>query len=81
MSGFNCGFLIRIQFSQETGKVVWYSYLFKNSQQFAVIHMVKGFSIVNEADIDVFLEPPCFLQHQTKFDLWFLCLFIYFFLI
>ena len=41
--------------------MVWYSYLFKNFPQFAVIHSVKGFSIVNEAEIDVFLEFSCFL--------------------
>ena len=52
-------FLTCIQASQETGKVVWYSQLMKNFPQFAVIHTVKGFSVVNEAD--VFLEFPCFL--------------------
>ena len=61
MSGSNCCFLTCIQVSQETGKVVWYSHLFKNFPQFAVIHIVKGFSIVNEAEVDVFLEFPCFL--------------------
>ena len=39
----------------EAGKVVWYSHLFKNYPQFIVIHTVKGFSIVNEAEVDVFL--------------------------
>ena len=39
--------------------MVWYSHLFKNFPQFVAIHIVKGFSIVNEAD--VFLEFPCFL--------------------
>ena len=38
--------------------MVWYSHLFKNFPQFVVIHIVKGFSIVNEAD--VYLESPCF---------------------
>ena len=42
--------------SQETGKVVWYFHLFKNFPQFVVIHIVKGFSIVNETEVDVFLE-------------------------
>ena len=42
------------------GKKVWYSHLFKNFPQFVVIHTVKGFSIVNEAEIDVFLELSCF---------------------
>ena len=54
----NCCFLTYIQISQEAGKVVWYSHLLKNFPQFAVIHTVKGFSIVNEGD--VFLEFPCF---------------------
>ena len=42
-------------------KVFWYSHLFKNFPQFAVIHTVKGFSIVNDAEADVFLEFLCFL--------------------
>ena len=41
--------------------MVWYSYLFRNFPQFLVIHTVKDFSIVNEAEVDVFLEFPCFL--------------------
>ena len=40
--------------------MVWYSHLFKNVPQFVVIHTVKGFSIVSEAEVDVFLESPCF---------------------
>ena len=59
MSSSNCCFLTRIQVSQEIGKVVWYSYL-KNFPQFVVIHTVKGFSVVNEAEVDVFLEVSCF---------------------
>ena len=43
-----------IQVSQETGKVIWYSGLFKSFPQFVVIHTDKGFSIVNEAEVDVF---------------------------
>ena len=42
--------------SQEVGKVVWYSYLFKNFAQFVMIHTVKGFGVVNKAEVDVFLE-------------------------
>ena len=53
-----------IQVSQEAGKVVWYSHLFQNFPQFIVIHTVKGFGIVNKAEIDVFLELSCFL-HET----------------
>ena len=42
------------------GKVVWYSHLFKNFLQFVVMHTVTRFSIVNEAEVDVFLECSCF---------------------
>ena len=56
MSDSNCCFLTCIQVSQEAGKVVWYSQLMKNFPQFFVIHTVKGFSVVNEAEVDVFLE-------------------------
>ena len=54
-----------IQVSQETGKVVSYSHLFKNFPQFIVIHTVKGFSVVNEAEVDVFLEHSCFFEDPT----------------
>ena len=59
MSGSNCCFLTCIQISQESGKVVWYSYLFKNFPQFLVIYTVKGFTIGNEVEVDVFLEFSC----------------------
>ena len=39
--------------------MVFYSYLFKNFSQFVVIHTVKGFGVVNEAEIDVFSEFSC----------------------
>ena len=42
--------------------MVWYSHLFQNFLQFVVIHTVKGFSIVNKAEIDVFLELSCFFD-------------------
>ena len=58
MSSSNCRFLICIQVSQEIGKVVWYSHVFQNFQQFVVIHTVKGFSLVKEGD--VFLKFSCF---------------------
>ena len=45
--------------------MVWYSCLLKNLPQFAVIHIVKGFSVINEADVDVFLEFPYFLCDPT----------------
>ena len=54
MSSSNCCFLICIQISQEAGQVFWYSHLFQNFPQFIVIHTVKGFGIVNKAEIDVF---------------------------
>ena len=66
MSGSNCCFLTCLQVSQETGKVVWYSCLSKNFPQFVVIHTVKGFSVVNEAEVDVFLEFPCFLYDPVN---------------
>ena len=60
MSNSNCCFLTCIQISQEAGQVVWYSYLLKNFPQCIMIHTVKGFGIVNKAEIDVFLELSCF---------------------
>ena len=45
--------------------MVWYSHLFKNFPQFVVIHTVKGFSIVNEAEVDIFLEFSCFFFDST----------------
>ena len=60
MSSSNCCFLSCIQFSQEAGQVVWYLYLFQNFPEFVAIHTVKGFGIVNKAEIDVFLELSCF---------------------
>ena len=60
MSSSNCCVLTCIQVSQEAGQVVWYSHLIQNFLQFIVIHTVKGFGIVNKAEIDVFLELSCF---------------------
>ena len=60
-----CYFLTCKQVSQEVGKMVWYFHLLKNFPQFVVIHTVKGFSIVNEAEVDVFLEFPCFFYDPT----------------
>ena len=54
-----------IQVSQEAGRVDWHSHLFKNFPQFVVIHTVKGFSIVSEAKVDVFLEFSCFFYDPT----------------
>ena len=65
MYGSNCCFLTCIQISQEAGQVVWYSHLLKNFPQFVVIHTVKGFWIVNKAEVDVFLELSCFFHDPT----------------
>ena len=62
MSGSNCCFLTFLQISQEAGKVVWYSHLFKNFPQFVVIHTVTGFGIVSKEVVDVFLELSCFID-------------------
>ena len=42
--------------------MVWYSHLFQNFPQFIVVHTVKGFGIVNKAEVDVFLELSCFFD-------------------
>src|SRR5574337_1712294 len=62
MSSSSCCLLTCIQVSQEAGQVVWYSHLFQNFPQFIVMHTVKGFGIVNKAEIDVFLEVSCFFH-------------------
>ena len=51
--------MLLFEVSQEADKVVWCSRLIKNFPQFVVIHTVKSFSIINEADVDVFLEFSC----------------------
>ena len=61
MSGSNSCFLNCIQVSQETGKVFWYSHFLKIFSWFLVIHTDKDFSIVDEAEVDVFLELSCFV--------------------
>ena len=45
--------------------MVWYSHLLKNFTQFVVIYTVKGFGIINKAEVDVFLEFPCFFYDPT----------------
>ena len=65
MSNSNCCFLTCIQISQESGQVVWYSYLFQNFPQFVVIHTVKGFGIVSKAEVVVFLELSCFFDDPS----------------
>ena len=46
--------------------MVWYPHLLKNFPQFIVIHTVKGFGIVNKAEIDVFLELSCFFHDPAE---------------
>ena len=65
MSSSNTCFLTCIQISQEAGQVVWSSHLFKNFPQFVLIHTVKGFSVVNEAEVEDFLELSCFFYDPT----------------
>ena len=72
MSSSNCCFLTCIQVSQEAGQVVWYSHLLKNFPQFIVIHTVKGFGIVNKAEIDVFWNSLAFSMIQRMLAIWFL---------
>ena len=66
MSSSNCCFLTCIQVSQEVGQVAWQSHLFQNFPQLIVIHTVKGFGVVNKAD--VFLELSCFFDDPTDVD-------------
>ena len=58
MSISNCCSLICTQISWEAGHVVCYSHLFKNFPQFAVIHIVKDFNVVSEAEVDIFSGIP-----------------------
>ena len=51
--------------SQEAGKAIWYTHLWKNFPQFVVIHTVKGFCVVNKAEADVFLKLSCFFYDPT----------------
>ena len=64
MSCFSCCFLTCIQISQEAGKVVWYSFSLRIFQ-FVVIHTVKGFGIVNKAEVDVFWNSLVFFYDPT----------------
>ena len=49
--------------------MVWYSHLLKNFPQFVVIHTVRGFGIVNKAEVDVFLELSCFFDDPSNVNL------------
>ena len=50
------------------GKVIWYSHLLKNFPQFVVVHTVKGFSVDNESEVDVFSGLPWFLHDPMNVD-------------
>ena len=63
MSSSNCCFLTCIQVSQEAGQIVWYSHLFQNFPQSIVIHMVKGFGIVNIVPIALWYLLCNFSSH------------------
>ena len=65
MSSSNYCFLTCTQVLQEAGQVVWDSHLIQNFPQFIVIHTVKGFGIVNKAEVDVFMELFCFFDDPT----------------
>ena len=65
MSSSNCCFLTYIQISQEAGKVVCYSHLCKSFPQLVVIHTVKGFGVVNKAEVGIFLELSCFFDYPA----------------
>ena len=67
-------FLTCIQVSQVAGKMVWYLHLFKNFP-FCCDPCSQGFSVVTEADVDVFLDSLRFSSGCLQFDFWFLCLF------
>ena len=57
-----------MQISQEAGQAVWFPISFRILSQFAVINTVKGFDIVNKAEVDVFLELSCFFDDPTDVD-------------
>ena len=61
----NCWVLTCIQISQEVDQEVWHSHLLKNLPEFLVVHTVKAFSIVNKAEIVIFLEISCFFYDPT----------------
>ena len=67
MSSSECCFLTYTQISQKTGQVAWCSHLLKNFLQFEVIHTVKGFGIVNKAEVDVSPELSCFFCDSVDF--------------
>ena len=68
--GSNCCFLTCIQISQEAGKMVQYSHLLKNFPQLAVIYTVKGFGVINKADVEVFWNSLAFSMIQQMLAIW-----------
>ena len=70
MSGSNLCLDLHIQVSQEACKVVCYSRLLKNFPQFIVIHTVKGFDVVIEAEVGIFLEFSCFFYDPRMLPIW-----------
>ena len=68
MSSSSCCFLTCLQISQEAAQVVWYFHLFQIFSQFVVMHTVKGFGIVNKAEIEVSLELSCFFGDPVDVD-------------
>ena len=70
MSSSNCCLLTCIQVSQEAGQEVWYSHLFQNFPQFVLIHIVKGFGIVNKPEVDFFWNSLPFLMIQQMLGIW-----------
>ena len=73
MSSSNCCFLTCTQIYQEAGQVVWYSHLFKNFPQFIVIHVVKGFGVVNKAEVMFFWNSLVFWMIQLMLAIWEQC--------
>ena len=61
-----CFFLTHIQVSQATGKMICYSHFFKSIPQFVMIYTVKGFGVVDEMEVDVFLQFSCFLNDPAN---------------
>ena len=70
MSSSNCCFLTCIQISQEAGQVIWYSHLLKNFPEFVVSHTVKGFGIVNKAQVNFFWNSLTFSMTQWMLAIW-----------
>ena len=68
MSSSNCCLLTCVCISQEAGQVVWYSHLFQNFPHFVMVHTVKGFGIINKAEVDIFLELSCLFDDPTDVD-------------